>query len=130
MAVADQSRSLEERCSTIVLSRHVRFARALALVSGAAIGFAAGVTVFTSAGCDNPETPPPCSVTGICVDSQKPLLGATRELLLTGAGATAATVRSTSSDSTNGLVNSAPAVDGSVGGGPLPAPPLPQGWLG
>jgi hypothetical protein len=98
----------------IQLPRYVRFARSLALLSGAAgIGFAAGVTLLTAAGCGQ-------SCNGICgvygvtpaVDSGQP-----------------------ANDGGDGHALDAEATDGPVNtgtggsGGPLPAPPLPPAWL-
>jgi hypothetical protein len=117
----------DESDSGYIVPKHLRFARSLALVSGVAIGVAAGATVFTSVGCDNPEIHV-CN--GFCTESKtKPFLGTSRELLLTGTIAPAATLQSAPSDPVDGSVDSVLPVDGSVGGGPLPAPPLPRVWF-
>jgi hypothetical protein len=107
------------------LPKHVRFARSLALVSGVAIGIAAGATVFTATGCDNPE---PALCLGECIGPNS-LLGATRNLLMTGRIEPAATILPASLNSADGSVENASPADGGAGGGPLPAPPLPRAWL-
>lgn len=98
----------------IQLPRHVRFARSLALLSGAAgVGFAAGVTLLTAAGCGQ-------SCMGICGVY----------------GVTASVDAGQHHDGGgDGSVPDGEALDGPVNtgtggaGGPLPAPPLPLAWL-
>lgn len=96
----------------IQLPRYVRFARSLALLSGAAgIGFAAGVTLFTAAGC---------GCTGICGDyGVTPAVDSGRPANDGGGG------EALDAEATDGPVNT--GTGGS--GGPLPAPPLPPAWL-
>jgi hypothetical protein len=93
-----------------ILPKYVRFARSLALVSGAVIGIAAGAAVFGS-GCVQH-----CS--GICgaygvlppVDAQVDHDGGRAD------GAVDADTRDV-------------PPDGHAGGGPRPAPRLPADWL-
>jgi hypothetical protein len=87
-----------------VLPRYLRFARALALVSGAAVGIAAGASVLS---CSMSPTHP-CN--GICGVVAMP-------------DAQAADAAGGPADA------SPPAPDGGAGGGPMPAPPLPRSWL-
>ncbi len=99
-----------------VLPKHVRFARSLALVSGAVIGLAAGAAVFGS-GCGQ-------SCNGICgafgvqgVQTYDAQYDAPVDHAGTRAdGAVDAGARERPSD-------------GHAGGGPRPAPRLPADWL-
>ena len=87
-----------------VLPRYLRYARTLALLSGAAVGIAAGVATISITGCVQTATgsyPPPPSRTQ---DSAS-------DLASDGRG-----------DPTDGGVDLA-------GGGPRPAPRLPCAWL-
>jgi hypothetical protein len=106
----DDESPLSPSDAPFVLPKHVRFARSLALVSGAVIGIAAGTAVFAS-GCVQH-----CS--GICgaygvlppVDAQVDHDGRRAD----------------------GAVDAdAPDVspNGHAGGGPRPAPRLPADWL-
>ena len=98
-----------------VLPKHVRFARSLALVSGAVIGISAGATVLGS-GC----SPTVCN--GICgpLGVQAPI------------DAQYDTPLDHSGDRSDGAVDAEGRevpVDGHAGGGPYPAPRLPADWL-
>ena len=90
---------------SFVLPKHVRFARSLALVSGAVIGIAAGATVF-GAGCSSNGA----SAYPLDAQSDRPVDRA--------------------GDGPDGSAD-APDVasDGDSGGGPRPAPRLPADWL-
>ena len=88
------------------LPRYVRFARALALVSGGAIAIAAGATVFATSGCST-------SCVGFC---HGPI----------GVGL-APDASDQSADAGDDATVAQP--DGGAGGGPLGAPPLPSSWL-
>jgi hypothetical protein len=98
-----------------VLPKHVRFARSLALVSGAVIGLAAGAAVFGS-GCGA------CS--GICgvygVQGIQPY-DAQYDTPVDHADARA-------DGAADAGAREAPT-DGHAGGGPRPAPRLPADWL-
>jgi hypothetical protein len=116
----------DEAVSPYILPPYVRFVQSLALVSGVAIGIAAGATVFATIGCDNPVQPPICL--GDCIRANS-LLNNSRGLLVAGTVDAAATIQAASLDSADASVNDAHPVDGRAGGGPLPAPPLPPAWL-
>jgi hypothetical protein len=91
------------------LSRHLRFARSLALVSGATIGIAAGAALVVPSGCGNGCIGAPCG--NFIPPPAQP-----------DAGADAHTASDAARD----------AIDpeaGLGGGGPLAAPPLPASWL-
>jgi hypothetical protein len=99
----------EGNATGFAVPKHVRFARALALVSGISLSVAAGVTVFTTTGCDS-------GCAGICggyygvappLDGSQP--GDASQDRDADAGS--------------------PADASGAGGGPLPAPPLPAAWL-
>jgi len=98
-----------------VLPKHVRFARSLALVSGAVIGLAAGAAVFGS-GCSS------CS--GICgvygVQGVQPY-DAQYDRAVDRADARA-------DGAADAGAREVPP-DGHAGGGPRPAPYLPADWL-
>jgi hypothetical protein len=103
-----------------LLPKYLRFARSLALVSGAAIGIAAGAAVLSSSGCG-------MGCSGIC--------GAYGVALPLDAGYDTATESTPSDSGADGSDGSrhdgglpTPA-DGSAGGGPRPAPALPAAWL-
>ncbi len=99
----------------VKLPRYIRFARSVALLSGAAgFGFAAGVTLLTAAGC----IPAPCA--GICgVHGVVPAVDAGQHEDQGGGG-----------DALDGEALDGPVNSGTGGaGGPLPAPPLPPAWL-
>jgi hypothetical protein len=95
-----------------VLPKHVRFARSLALVSGAVIGIAAGTAVFGS-GCGGPAVcNGPCGFPGVraATDAQY----------------------DTPVDRADGEADAGTRevpLDGHAGGGPRPAPRLPPDWL-
>ena len=100
-----------------VLPKHVRFARSLALVSGAVIGIAAGAAVFGSGCSDNgAQCFGSCGVYGVQppVDAQydRPVDHADDR----ADGAADAGAREV-------------PPDGHAGGGPRPAPRLPADWL-
>jgi hypothetical protein len=96
-----------------VLPKHVRFARSLALVSGAVIGIAAGAAVFGS-GCSAHKCMGICGVYGV-----QPPLDAQPERPADHAG-----------DRADGSADTQQApLDGHGAGGPRPAPRLPADWL-
>jgi hypothetical protein len=97
------------------LPKHVRFARSLALVAGAAIGIAAGATVVGSAGCGTRV----CN--GFCGVMAPTPMDAGRDARPDGAVDSGHATDSSHKDA---------AFDGSNGGGPRPAPFLPREWLG
>ena len=93
--------------------KHVRYARSLALVSGAVIGIAAGATVFGS-GCESTKCQGFCGFPGVraAIDAQydRPVDHA--------------------NDRPDGSTDAKEvASDGHSGGGPGPAPRLPANWL-
>jgi hypothetical protein len=96
-----------------VLPKHIRFARSLALVSGAVIGIAAGAAVFGS-GCQT------CA--GICGSlGVQPAIDAEYDTSVDHPG-----------DRADGAVDADArevTPDGHAGGGPCPAPRLPADWL-
>jgi hypothetical protein len=99
-----------------LLPKHVRFARSLALVAGAAIGIAAGAAVVGSAGCDSSHN---CN--GFCgVLAPTPM----------DAGRDTRSDSGVDSGHANDSDHKNAAFDGSNGGGPRPAPLLPREWLG
>jgi len=100
----------------LALPKYVRFARSLALVSGATIGLgiAVGSTVFTAAGCEMGCTGSPCGG-GYGVPVNRDASGQAD--------------RSGDSDAADAGEGGAPIPDAGTGGGPLPAPPLPDAWL-
>ena len=95
------------------LPSYLRFARSLALLSSVAIGVGAGVTVFTSAGCQVcngapcGDQPPPSFSDAGPVDHGPSMDGAPD-------GSEAA---------------DAEIPDAGAGGGPRLSPPAPAGWL-
>ncbi|HLK90942.1 MAG TPA: hypothetical protein VKZ18_13675 [Polyangia bacterium] len=100
----------------LVLPKHLRFARSLALVSGAVIGIAAGAAVFGS-GCFEGGL----QCTGVCgVYGVQPRVDAHYDAPVDQQGGRA-----------DGSVDTKPEVppDGHAGGGPRPAPRLPADWL-
>jgi hypothetical protein len=99
----------------IKLPRYIRFARSLALLSGAAgIGFAAGVTLLTAAGCESIKCTGICGVYGVM-----PVVDAGEQQDLGGGP-----------DAQDGEIPDGPVNRGTGGaGGPLPAPRLPAAWL-
>jgi hypothetical protein len=97
------------------LPKHVRFARSLALVAGAAIGIAAGAAVV-AAGCDSSHN---CN--GFCGVLAPTLMDAGRDARPDGGVDSGRVTDSGHKDA---------AFDGSKGGGPRPAPFLPREWLG
>jgi hypothetical protein len=101
--------------AALVLPKHIRFARSLALVSGAVIGLAAGAAVFGS-GCG--------ACTGVC--------GAFGVQGVQPYDAQYDRPVDRASDRADGAVDDgardAPP-DGHAGGGPRPAPRLPADWL-
>jgi hypothetical protein len=108
---------MDDECTAAdgsTLPKYVRFARSLALVSGAAIGLglAVGSTVFTAAGCNQGCTGI-CGAYGVSVDPD----------------ASGQADHSVNPDAEDAGEDGAPIADGGAGGGPLPAPPLPAAWL-
>jgi hypothetical protein len=105
--MADEPKPTETNGGAYVLPRHLRFAQTLALVSGAAIGIAAGAAVISTGGC--------IPVAGI---------------------AYAPGVRVMSTDAADvapadAIVDAGTGDDASdTGGGPRPAPLLPLAWIG
>lgn len=110
----DDENSNSPGCAPFVLPKHVRFARSLALVSGAVIGIAAGAAVFGS-GCGGQTVcNGPCGFPGVraAIDAQydRPVDHA--------------------NDRADGSADAREvASDGHSGGGPRPAPRLPADWL-
>ena len=96
-----------------LLPKHVRFARSLALVAGAAIGIAAGATVVGSAGCG----PRVCN--GFCGVMAATPTDAGRDVRADGGADSGHATDSGHKDA---------GFDGSNGGGPRPF--LPREWLG
>jgi hypothetical protein len=95
-----------------VLPKHVRFARSLALVSGAVIGIAAGAAVFGS-GCS------PTGCIGFCGFSVQAPVDAQYDRPVDHAN-----------DHADGSADTREIPpDGHAGGGPRPAPRLPANWL-
>jgi hypothetical protein len=97
-----------------VLPKHIRFARSLALVSGAVIGIAAGAAVFGS-GCGGQTV---CN--GFCgFPGVQPAIDAQYDRPVDHAN-----------DRPDGSTDAREvASDGQSGGGPRPAPHLPADWL-
>jgi hypothetical protein len=104
-----------------VLPKYLRFARSLALVSGAAIGIAAGAAVIGS-GCG-------MSCSGICgaYGVGLPIDAGYDRPTDTGAIGSDSGADGSDGSSHDGGPQSPP--DGNAGGGPRPAPPLPAAWL-
>jgi hypothetical protein len=98
-----------------LLPKHVRFARSLALVAGAAIGIAAGATVVGSAGCG----PRVCN--GFCGVMAPTPMDAGRDAQPDG-GVDSGRVTDSGHEGA--------AFDGRNSSGPGPAPILPREWLG
>jgi hypothetical protein len=95
-----------------VLAKHVRFARSLALVSGAVVGIAAGAAVFGS-GC----SPTVCN--GFCGFGVQAPVDAQYDRPVDRAN-----------DHADGSADTREIPpDGHAGGGPRPAPRLPADWL-
>jgi hypothetical protein len=106
------------------LPKYVRFARSLALVSGATIGIgiAVGATVFTAEGCAQNCYGSPCGdygVYGIPVN---------RDASGDGDHVVTPDAEDAGQDGDDGD-DGASIADAGTGGGPLPAPPLPDAWL-
>jgi hypothetical protein len=97
-----------------VLPKHVRFARSLALVSGAVIGIAAGAAVFGS-GCVH-DCAGICGTFGVQAPTDAEYDTAVDQSGDRADGAVDADVREVPSD-------------GHAGGGPCPAPRFPADWL-
>jgi hypothetical protein len=99
-----------------VLPKHVRFARSLALVSGAVIGIAAGAAVFGS-GCHydvGSQCSSPCGTYGV-----QPGVDAQYDRPVDHSG-----------DRADGSADAQEiASGGHGGGGPRPSPHLPAAWL-
>lgn len=102
-----------------LLPKHVRFARVLALASGAAVGIAIGATVFTASGC--------MTCTGICGDSVYGVRPPTQD----AAADTRFQDAATDGPGPDRLAPppDAAVADGHGGGGPTYAPALPADWL-
>ncbi len=112
-----------------VLPRYVRYARALALVSGAAIGIASGAAVISSSGCgcngfcgSSPGLPPIHRDSSVGPDTADADDGTVTDATVTDATAPDATAFDAALDA-----GSADASD--TGGGPRPAPLLPRAWI-
>jgi hypothetical protein len=106
--VSFESESSDPEGEPIILPRYLRYARALALLSGAAVGIAAGMAAVSTTGCSS------CSGTpcGGPVYQPPPAQDAAANV--------------------GGHSGSDAAVHGandSGGGGPRPAPRLPRGWI-
>ena len=108
MAFSSQSSEPEEK--PYVLPRYLRYARALALLSGAVVGVAAGAAAVSSTGCTCSGTPCPGQ------SYQPPLTRDAASDLESDARMDA------TQEAKDGAVDSG-------GGGPRPAPRLPRGWI-
>lgn len=148
--MADEDDTRAAKADPYVLPRYLRFARTLALVSGATVGVASGIAVISTSGCSSCE--------GICGEvmgvrpntgGQSGFMGTTGiggYLGTTGTGGAGGLmgIRPPDSDASDvgpdgglsgdGAAN--PIVDGGsddagdTGGGPRPAPLLPRAWIG
>jgi len=119
--MADEPEPTEAREESYVLPRYLRFARTLALVSGAAVGIAAGVAVISSSGCVCSGTP--CG---------GPVAVGVRPIPTDAADATADLGRHEDSRiaPTDAVADGGARDDASdTGGGPRPAPLLPRAWM-
>ena len=121
--MADEPKPTDDREGSYVLPRYLRFARTLALVSGATVGIAAGVAVISISGCEST-----CS--GFCghqvTMGVRPIPGSDAADVGNdlGGGADAGAA------SADAVVDAATS-DGTseTGGGPRPAPLLPRAWI-
>ena len=118
MSATDETDKPSE--APFVLPNRLRFVRSLALVSGAAVGIAAGAVVFGS-GCGQ-------SCAGICgfYPGVQPAIDAHYERPVDHP------VVQEAGESHDGPADAGaekPPSDGHVGGGPGPAPHLPADWL-
>jgi hypothetical protein len=107
LAMSFESESSEPEAEPIALPRYLRYARALALLSGAAVGIAAGMAAVSTTSCSS------CSGT--------PCGGPVYQPTQDAAGSVA---RDSGSDATV-----RDGANDSGGGGPRPAPSLPPGWI-
>lgn len=109
--MTDEPKPTEEHEGSYVLPRYLRFARTLALVSGATIGIAAGAALISISGCES-------SCNGFCghqiTMGVRPIPGSDADA---GAAPADAVVDAATSDGTS-----------DTGGGPRPAPLLPRAW--
>ena len=102
----------------LLLPKHLRFVRSLALVSGAVVGIAAGAAVFGS-GCGQ-------SCNGICgFYGVMPPVDAQYDRPVDHPGARDAG----ESDGPAGVDAKRVPADGHGGGGPRPSPHLPADWF-
>ncbi len=99
----------DAEASFYVLPRYLRFARTLALVSGAAVGIAAGVAVISTGGCETVCSGTPCPGQSLPPFPRKDA--------------------STDVSVDAGLSTPAPDAGSDTGGGPRPAPLLPRSWV-
>jgi hypothetical protein len=129
--MADEDESTAAKAGIYVLPHYLRFARTLALVSGATMGIAAGISVVTSSGCS--------SCDGICGE----VMGV--RPYGTGGGGGSMGVRPPDMDASgverdagaagdtgtaDATIDGGSADAGDEGGGPRPAPLLPRTWIG
>lgn len=126
--MAERSTAAEEEAELeaeqgYVLPRYLRFARTLALVSGATVGISAGVAVISTSGC---------SCAGIC---GAPITTGVRPIPIDAADVAPDLGGDTDADAarTDAIVDAGAGdtVDGAsdTGGGPRPAPLLPRAWM-
>jgi hypothetical protein len=114
-----EPKAIDSRVVAYVLPWYLRYARRLALLSGAAVGVATGVAVVSSSGCGNTCAGTPCGHQ------------------ITGAGGFIFTgVPPAPFDASVGGNDGAASSDAIVdagsddtGGGPRPAPVLPAAWM-
>jgi hypothetical protein len=99
-----------------VLPKHVRFARSLALVSGAVIGLAAGAVVF-GAGCGSNGTSA-CYGTNCGLPGVQPTHDAHFD-----------TKADLAAERADGSADAREVGSDGHGGGPTPSPHLPADWL-
>jgi hypothetical protein len=115
MGPNDETTEPSSDAPPFVLPKHVRFARSLALVSGAVIGIAAGAAVFGS-GCS------PTGCIGFCGSfGVQPPVDAEYDTPLDHP-------HDRPDGAVDGDAREVPP-DGYAGGGPYPAPRLPADWL-
>jgi hypothetical protein len=129
--MADEDESTAAKAGTFVLPHYLRFARTLALVSGATVGIAAGISVVSSSGCSN------CS--GICgeVMGVRPygtggaggLMGI-RPPDMDASGIEPDAADAGDTGTADATIDGGSADAGDDGGGPRPAPLLPRTWIG
>jgi hypothetical protein len=101
-----------------VLPWYLRYARRLALLSGAAVGVATGVAVVSSSGCET-------GCTGVCGH----LISGTGGFIFMGVPPVPSDAGIFGSDGAAGNDAIVDAGTDDTGGGPRPAPLLPPAWI-